>query len=117
MPSQEQVAAAEQAAPGADQPRLGLALAPIAPEQREQLGLDADQQGVLITEVVPGGPAEAKGLQAGDVILSIDRKPVSEPADVVAAVRKAHESGAKSVLLYVARDGNERFEAVPLATS
>ncbi len=117
MPSQDQVAAAEQAAPGADQPRLGLALAPIAPEQREQLGLDADQQGVLITEVVPGGPAEAKGLQAGDVILSIDRKPVSEPADVVAAVRKAHESGAKSVLLYVARDGNERFEAVPLATS
>ena len=117
MPSQDQVAAAEQAAPGADQPRLGLSLAPIAPEQREQLGLDADQQGVLITDVVPGGPAEAKGLQAGDVVLSIDRKPVSEPADVVAAVRKAHESGAKSVLLYVARDGNDRFEAVPLATS
>ena len=63
--------------PGADQPRLGLALAPIAPEQREQLGLDADQQGVLVTDVVPGGPAEAKGLQAGDVILSIDRKPVT----------------------------------------
>ena len=72
---------------------------------------------MLITEVVPGGPAEAKGLQAGDVVLSIDRTPVAAPADVVAAVRKAHESGAKSVLLYVARDGNERFEAVPLATS
>lgn len=117
MPGQEQVAAADQAVPGADQPRLGLALAPIAPEQRERLGLDTDQQGVLVTEVMPGGPAEAKGLQAGDVLLSIDRKPVSEPADVVAAVRKAHESGAKSVLLYVAREGNERFEAVPLATS
>ena len=34
MPGQDQVASAEQAAPGADQPRLGLALAPIAPEQR-----------------------------------------------------------------------------------
>ena len=117
MPGQEQVATAEQAAPGADQPRLGLALAPLAPEQREQLGLDADQNGVLITEVDPGGPAEAKGLQAGDVVLSIDRTPVAKPADVVAAVRKAHENGAKSVLLYVARDGNERFEALPLATS
>ena len=117
MPAQDQVAAAEQAAPGADQPRLGLALAPITPEQRSELGLDADQQGVLITEVVPGGPAEAKGIQAGDVVLSIDRQPVAQPADVVAAVRKAHESGAKSVLLYIARDGNERFEAVPLATS
>ena len=35
------------------------------------------------------------------MILSIDRKPVREPKDVVAAIRKAHESGAKSVLLYV----------------
>jgi serine protease Do len=117
MPAEDQVAAAEQAAPGANQPRLGLALAAIAPEQRTELGLDADQQGVLITEVVPGGPADAKGLRAGDVVLSIDRQPVAQPADVVAAVRKAHESGAKSVLLYVAREGNERFEAVPLATS
>jgi len=66
---------------------------------------------------VAGGPAEAKGLQAGDVILSIDRKPVAQPSDVVAAIRKAHESGAKSVLLYVSREGKERFEAVPLATS
>jgi S1-C subfamily serine protease len=66
---------------------------------------------------VPGGPAEAKGLQPGDVILSIDRQPVSQPTDVVAAIRKAHEGGAKSVLLFVAREGNERFEAVPLATS
>ena len=36
---------------------------------------------------------------------------------MVAAVRTAHEGGAKSVLLYVSREGNERFEAVPLATS
>ena len=117
MPSQDQVAAAEQAEarcrsaapgprPGADRARAARAAGP----GRRPAGR-ADHR------VVPGGPAEAKGLQAGDVILSIDRKPVSEPADVVAAVRKAHESGAKSVLLYVARDGNERFEAVPLATS
>ena len=117
MPGQEQVAAAEPAQAGADQPKLGLALAPISPEQRQELGLGAEKKGVLVTEVVPGGPAEAKGLQAGDVILSIDRKAVSQPSDVVAAIRKAHEGGAKSVLLFVSRDGNERFEAVPLATS
>ena len=81
------------------------------------MGIDPDVQGVLVTQIVPGGPAEAKGIQAGDLILSIDRKPVRAPADVVAAIRKAHESGAKSVLLYVSREGNERFEAVPLATS
>ena len=117
MPAQDEVASTEEAAPAPGQPRLGLALAPIAPEQRDELGLKPGEKGVLVTEVVPDGPAEAKGLRAGDVILSIDRKPVAAPADVVAAIRKAHETGAKSVLLFVSRDGNERFEAVPLATS
>ena len=62
-------------------------------------------------------PGRGQGHPGRRLILSIDRKPVREPKDVVAAIRKAHETGAKSVLLYVSRDGNERFEAVPLATS
>lgn len=70
-----------------------------------------------MAEVQPGGPAVAKGIQAGDVILSVDNAPVGQPSDVVAAVRKAHEDGRKAVLLYVSRDGNERYEAIPLATS
>jgi serine protease Do len=117
MPAGDQVAAAEPAAEQADQPRLGLALAPLTPEQRQQLGIGGDVQGVVVAEVAPGGPADAKGIQAGDVILSVDDTAVAEPADVVAAVRKAHEEGRKTVLLYVSRDGNERYEAIPLATS
>ena len=117
MPASDEVAANEPAAEHESQPKLGLALAPIAPEQRERLGLKSDVKGVLVAQVVPGGPAEAKGIEAGDVILSVDHHPVAKPADVVAAVKKAHEEGRKAVLLYVARNGNERFEAIPLATS
>jgi serine protease Do len=117
MPQQEQVAASEPAETAAEQPRLGLALAPITPEQRERLGLDVDVKGVLVAQVMPGGPAEAKGIEPGDVILSVDHKEVHKPQDVVAAVRKAHQEGHKTVLLLVSRDGMERFEAIPLATS
>jgi serine protease Do len=117
MPASDEVAAAEPAQESANQPRLGLALAPLTPEQRQQLGIGGDAEGVVITEVAPDGPAPAKGLEAGDVIISVDNRPVNQPADVVAAVREAHEQGRKTVLLYVSRDGNERFEAIPLATS
>ena len=75
MPGQQQVAGAEQMAPDADQPRLGLALAPITPEQRRELGLGPSQDGVLVTEVVPGRPAAAQGLRSGDVIRSALRLP------------------------------------------
>jgi serine protease Do len=117
MPAKDQVASSEEESRSADQPRLGLALAPITPEQRERLNLDVDVKGVLVAQVMPGGPAEAKGIQPGDIILSVDRKEVQKPQDVLAAVRKAHEDGRKTVLLLVSREGAERFEAIPLATS
>jgi serine protease Do len=41
MPTQEQVAAAEPAKSSAEQPKLGLALAALTPEQRDRMGLDA----------------------------------------------------------------------------
>lgn len=117
MPTGDEVAAVEPEAEGTDQPRLGLALAPLTPAQRQELGVADQPGGVLVTEVVPGGPADAKGIAPGDVILSVDKEPVREPSDVVAAVRKAHGEGRKTVLLYVARNGTVRFEAIPLATS
>ena len=113
MPGEEQqVAAAEQ--PGdSDNPRLGVSLAELTPEVRQQLQLDQETQGAVITDVMPGSPAAEKGLQAGDVIVEADRAEVQDPQAVVDAVESAAERGDEQILLLVKRDGQNRFVAVP----
>jgi serine protease Do len=103
---------------GTSQPRLGLSLAPLTPETRERLGVDdAVEGGVVVTEVAPDSPADAKGLRQGDVIVSVNQEPVREPRQVADALRKAGSDGNDTVLLLILRDGQQIFEAVPLAAS
>ena len=114
MPGEEQqVAANEQPDGGSDTPRLGVAVAELTPEARQQLQLDQGTKGVVITDVMPGSPAAEKGLQAGDVIVKADRAEVADPQAVVDAVEKVAERGDESILLLIKRDGQDRFVAVP----
>ncbi len=57
-----------------------------------------------ITDVVKGGPAEAAGLKAGDLILEIDGKTVSSN-DVLSDLIASYNAG-DSATLTVRRDGN-----------
>lgn len=71
---------------------LGVAIQPVGPEIAETLGL-AEDEGALIAQVVPGSPAEAGGLEPGDVIYSIDGAVMETPKDVskaVAALKAGH---------------------------
>lgn len=80
--------------------KLGLSLQPVTPQIAEQLGLESDSKGVVVTDVDPGGPAAKAGIDRKDVILEINRKPVNSVADVRSAIGSAE---GKSVLLLVAR--------------
>jgi putative serine protease PepD len=44
--------------------------------------------GVRLATVDPAGPAASAGLRAGDVILKLDGRPLEEPSDLIALVRK-----------------------------
>ncbi|RKN23830.1 PDZ domain-containing protein [Micromonospora musae] len=44
--------------------------------------------GVRLESVEPSGPAEAAGLRAGDVVLRLNGRPMTEPSDLIALVRK-----------------------------
>ncbi|MDB5913976.1 MAG: protease Do, partial [Ramlibacter sp.] len=69
--------------------KIGLALRPLAPEERQQSGL---RTGVVVEEVA--GPAAAAGVEAGDIVLAVNGTPVSSVEQVKAAVAKSQKSVA-----------------------
>jgi len=81
---------------------LGAGLKALTREAAGGLGVEPDA-GVLVEHVPPGGPAEAAGLRAGDVIAAVRGRVVRTPADVRALVAEA-EVG-KPLPLTVLREG------------
>ncbi len=88
--------------------KLGLSLQPVTPQVAKQLGLDAEE-GMVVTEVDPSGPAAEEGVSRGDVILEINKKPVKSIADVQAAI---NASGERPVLLLISRRGQTIYLTV-----
>lgn len=86
--------------------KLGLSLQPLTPDTAEQLNIPQEVKGLVITDVDPSGAAAEKGLRRGDVVMEINRTPVSSLGDARAAIEK---SGNKAVLLLVSRRGQTFF--------
>ncbi|MFO1055714.1 MAG: DegQ family serine endoprotease [Dongiaceae bacterium] len=110
----DQTASAEDAA-GGERGAVGLALAPITPEMRDQLGLDGSVKGAVVTQVVPDSKAAASGLQEGDVILKVGGQAVASPKDAVQRIHAAMAAKKPAVAVLVMRDGETSFMALQLA--
>ncbi|MGA4554409.1 Do family serine endopeptidase, partial [Methylorubrum aminovorans] len=107
LPSDGKVASRGDSSSGG-QTRLGLSLAPAS-----ETGLG--DEGVAVMDVDPDGPAAAKGIAQGDVILDVAGTSVSKPSDVQAQIRAAESNGRKAVLMRVkSAKGQTRFVAVSL---
>jgi serine protease Do len=91
--------------------KLGVSLAPLTPEIARELGISAEQ-GVVVSEVVGGGPAERAGVRRGDLILEVNRQAVRKPEDVAAAIGKMKDG--EMALLRVRRGDQSVFVAVPI---
>jgi serine protease Do len=95
---------------------LGLSLQPLTPEIARAVNLPGNATGVIIARVDPNSDAAEKGLQRGDLIISVNRQPVTAPAQVLAQVEGARRSGRTSVLLLVKRgQAPEAFFGVDIA--
>jgi serine protease Do len=89
--------------------KLGLSVEPITPDVVSQLNLKPGTQGVMVTEVDPVGPAAEAGIQTGDVIQEVNRRPVRSAGDIRSA---AGSAGSRPVLLLINRDGQSIFVTV-----
>jgi len=85
---------------------LGVSLYQYAltPEIAQQYGLSRDS-GVLIAEVVAGGPAEKAGLQQGDIVIKAGDQDVTDPTMFVAMIRDMKPGSTLD--LTVDRNGQE----------
>ncbi len=102
---------------GAKVAALGLDLATITPELREDLRLDRNAQGVVITDVDPDSDAAERGLQPGDRIVQASGKDVRTVSDVAAAVAAAKSLKRPSILLFIERGKGRVFVPVKLGKS
>lgn len=89
----------------ADQGRLGLALRPLAPQERREAGVEG---GLLVEDA--RGPAGLAGVQQGDVLLAVNGEKVQSVDQVRALLGKS----SKSLALLIQRDGEQIFVPVRL---
>ena len=90
--------------------KLGVSVDDLSSDVRQQLNLPADVKGAAIAQVRPGSPAEDAGLQPGDVVVEVNRKPVSS-AEQFATIVHSNPAG-KDILLLVWSKGNESYRVV-----
>lgn len=103
VPFDEEIEKTSEEKETADESSIGLIVKDLTPAIIQKYGLPKVEYGVLVYGVKNGSNAEDAGLKAGDIILSVNKKPVKSATEFWNIIREAIKSGADSVLLYVQR--------------
>ena len=90
--------------------KIGISVGDLTSDVRQQFNIPSQVQGVVVQGVRSGSPAEDAGIAPGDVILEINRQPVTSADKFVSDVR-ANPAG-KDLLLLVWSQGNASFRVV-----
>ena len=69
-------------------PDLGISVSSLTDATRARFGVQLAQKGVLVTGVAAGTDAAERGLTAGDVILRVQERTVTEASEVQQGLRR-----------------------------
>ena len=98
--------------PTRSRPELGVRLRVTPPSGLSKSVIGERHQVLLVIKVKPETSAAKAGVQVGDILLSINGKPVSGMGDSVAEMQ-THQWG-EELMLTILRDGRVRSLVVPL---
>jgi serine protease Do len=86
---------------------FGMSLGNITPDVARKLRLDDGTRGAVVLEVEPQSPAARAGIMPGDVILRVNRRPVSSAAEASRELGQVPSGG--TAFLLVLKNGAETF--------
>lgn len=104
-----------------EHPWIGISGTTLSADIADAMGLDKEQHGILVVDVVPDGPADDAGMRGsdrlvtideqnvrvgGDIILKIDDQAVQDFEDLTAYLARYTQAG-KTVTITVLRNGKE----------
>ena len=95
---------------GGGKGKIGLAVDDLSPRMRQQLGIPSEVHGVAVGSVRPGSPADDAGIIPGDVILEINRQPVTSAEQLIGVVHGNPDG--KDILLLVWSKGGASYRVV-----
>ncbi|MFA6288544.1 MAG: DegQ family serine endoprotease [Opitutaceae bacterium] len=87
----------------------GVTVGDLNYQTRQQFHIPGEIKGALVTDVSPDSASARAGLQEGDVILSLDRKPVKNADE---AVKLSEQIKGPKVTVRLWRDGGSRYLVV-----
>ena len=91
---------------------LGVAIQDLTGEMAEYYGLK-DRKGVLVADVFKGDPADEAGIQAKDIILSVNGQMIETSRQLTTMIASLEVGGTAEVEVY--RNGKEKTFKIKLA--
>ena len=83
---------------------LGVSVSELTPDLVQGFGLKEGTKGALVQAVVPKAPADKAGVKAGDVVISVNGKPVDSPSALTRSVAAVQPGGKVSLSLLRGND-------------